>query len=52
MAVAAQPTNAQIEAQMRQAIFAVGIERLQPLPPQSFNPANQTRQDVLPTPSQ
>lgn len=43
-----QVSQAQLDAQMRQAIFAVGIERLQPLPPISVNPANQTQVNIQP----
>lgn len=41
MAAAPAQTAAQAEAQMISNIFAFGIERLQPLAPVSFNPANQ-----------
>lgn len=45
---APQQTQAQRDQQMRNAIFAVGVERLQPLPPVSFNPANQTQVTIQP----
>jgi len=45
---APQASQAEIDAQMRRNIFAVGIERLQPLPPVSFNPANQTQVTIQP----
>jgi len=43
-----QMSQAQMDAQMRATIFSVGIERLQPLPPVSFNPANQTQVTIQP----
>lgn len=46
--VVQQASQADMDASMRRAIFAVGIERLQPLPPVSFNPANQTQVIIQP----
>lgn len=46
--VAPQMSQADMDASMRRAIFQVGIERLQPLPPVSFNPANQTQVIIQP----
>jgi hypothetical protein len=43
-----QVSQAENDAIMRRNIFAVGIERLQPLPPVSFNPANQTQVTIQP----
>ena len=48
MAMPNQVTPAQQRADMIANIFNYGIERLQPLPPVSFNPANQTQVTIQP----
>jgi len=48
MAMPNQVTAAEQRAQMIANIFNYGIERLQPLPPVSFNPANQTQVTIQP----